>query len=68
MWAGHWTRFQTLYMQRYTFQYDHYMEIIVPIFLGLYGICEAVRLYLGWSGNLMERVRLFTIFSYANHA
>lgn len=44
-------------LQRYTYRYSETMRIIVPILIAGFGLCEGLRLYLGFSGNLMERVR-----------
>jgi hypothetical protein len=43
-------------LQRYNFQYDRYMRILVPVFIAGYSVCEPLRLYLGYSGNLKEKV------------
>lgn len=42
--------------QRYTFIYDMYMRILIPIFIAAYAVCEIFRVYLGYSGNLLEKV------------
>ncbi len=44
--------------QRRTYKYDSLMAVMVPIFLALYGALEPLRLYLGFSGNVLEKVRV----------
>ena len=42
--------------QRRGDHYDSLMAIMVPVFLALYGVLEPLRLYLGFSGNVKEKV------------
>jgi hypothetical protein len=44
--------------QRRTFEYDNLMSLIVPIFLAVFAVAEPLRLYLGFSGNLHEKVAM----------